>query len=81
MKSLRQKEFQLWPKMKSNYVNFPIFALYRYSLFHAIMQISKFKVNQYIIISQSLNDKYKEMIQFYLFCMIDITYIKILHEI
>ena len=54
---------------------------YSYTLSGAIMQVTKFKVNGNIIVSQRFNDKYEEMILFYLLCTMDITYIKIFHEI
>ena len=63
-----------WPKLS----NFSWFFLHPVPCYYASC---KFNVNKNIIISQSFNDKYKEMIQFYLFCMIDIAYIKIFHEI
>ena len=52
-----------------------------YTLSGAIMQVTKFEINGNIIVSQEFNDKYREMILFYLSCMMDIIYIKILHEI
>ena len=47
-----------------------------YTLSNAIMKFTIFKVNGNIIVSQRFNDKYKEVILFYLFFMMDITYIK-----
>ena len=55
--------------------------MYIYTLSGAIMQVTKFKVNGNIIVSQRFNEKYEEMILFYIFCTMDITYIKIFHEI
>ena len=41
------------------------------------MQSTKFKIYKNVLISQSFNDKYKEIRQFHLLSMIDITYITI----
>ena len=41
------------------------------------MHSTKFKIYKKVLISQSLNDKYKEIRQFDLLSMIDITYITI----
>ena len=63
------------------YIKYIIYYYYYYTLASTIMQVTKFKVNGNIIVSQRFNDKYEEMILFYLLCTMDITYIKIFHEI
>ena len=55
--------------------------IYVYTLLNAIMQLTKLKINGNIILLHSFTDRYKEIVLFYLFCMIGITNIKIFYEI